>query len=220
MERLQHYARRAVAARFAAIALPGIALLGALGAIHTFGDLPVGWFDPNGERNAFALVSAGLLAAGAVAALVASSVETRRGRGPTDLLAVILGFMAFDELLQLHEKAESVLGVDWELLYLPLFLAAAILGVLLLARWRQLLPGVLLAGGGLAWAIAAVLEAFEYDGADQRVGGWALMVVIEEPLEMAGAALVAIALLLAAASRQRKSVGPAHRADAAALPVG
>ena len=211
-ELMRRFARRDVAVRFAVVALSGIAALAVLGALHTLAGVRIDLFDPNGERNVQAFVAAGLLATAGAAALVAASVEEGRPRLIGYGLAGLLTFLSADELLQLHEKAERLTGVDWQKLYLPIFAVGGVLGALMLRRvWPHVGARVMLVAAGAAWFVAELLEAIEYDAADGRVASYDLMVVIEEPLEMTGSALITVALILGAAMRRRA------RAEAAAV---
>ena len=131
----------------------------------------------------------------------AAAVTTARSQGarwPWWALALLFGFMAFDEVVGLHEWLERHAGVDWQLLYLPLMgvgAAAALVALWRLRRLPQLAVGFAASGG--AWAVAQALEALQWDGG-HPVNAYGAMMVAEEVLEMAGSLGFAFTLLAAA----------------------
>lgn len=160
---------------------------------------PLGAFDADGEYNAAAGFSALLLAMAASAAVSITRRwpgEQRRPLLPL-ALAVLLGFMAADELLRFHEWLESHLGVDWQIVFAPLALAGGAWWLALLLRmWRWRLRSASIAWlvGGVAWLLAQGLEAVQWDG-DRPVAGFVAMMLTEEALEMCGSVLFLLALL-------------------------
>ena len=121
-----------------------------------------------------------LLVLAAAAAL--ATARSQGARWPWWALALLFGFMAFDEVVGLHEWLERHTGVDWQTLYLPLMgvgAAAALVALLELRRLPQLAVGFAASGG--AWAVAQALEALQWDGG-HPVGGYGAMMVAEEVL--------------------------------------
>jgi hypothetical protein len=184
-----------------------IGLLGLLGTIYEIG--PAGFltrFDLDGERTVPAALSSVLLAAGAGALLTLG----RRGLGlPALAVSALFAFAALDEAFEVHERLERDVGVDWQLLYLPAFVAIALLWTLVLRG----LPGVgpsrsLYLTGTAAWAAAQLLEAIQWGGDGPR-DGYQVMMVAEEVLEMTGSAALLVAFLDALARRpgQERSAG-------------
>ena len=159
------------------------------------------------EANLPALWSGFLLVAAAASALAAARADGRGARWPWWPLALLLFFMAGDEVLRIHEWLERRSGIDWHVLYLPVIAAgaAAALGVVLRLRDDPVLAAGIVASGA-AWALAQVLEALQWDGSRQ-VAGYGPMMVSEEILEMAGS-LGFTLTLLAAAARFRSRVVP------------
>lgn len=151
--------------------------------------------DLDGERNIPATTSALLLLA---AALLLVQLSPRLVPRAVSLgLAAVLGLGALDEAFELHEKLESALDTDWQVLYLPVFAAAAVLWCWLLhalRRNRAAVASLLLASG--CWIGSQVLERAQWEP-DGPAPGYTWMMVVEEILEMAGSALVVVALLVA-----------------------
>ena len=175
----------------------GVALLAAVlvfGLLHSLAVVGGGPFDVfRLERELVppAFFSAALLAAGSAAFLRAAG--TSRLKATAGLFGALLGLMALDEVLRFHELLEAASGVDWQLLYAPVFLLGGVAALLLLLELRsELPPAVLLCAGGAAWTISQVLEAVQWDG-DRRVTGYGLMMPVEELLEMSGSALFLLA---------------------------
>jgi hypothetical protein len=109
---------------------------------------------------------------------------------------LLLLFFALDDVFKIHERLESRTGIDWQTIYLPV---AAVAGLLLLSlvwqlRDRSRAAAAMVMAGGLAWAVAAVLELLQWEG-DEEVESYALLMVPEELLELAGIALFALAAI-------------------------
>jgi len=173
----------------------GIALLGVLGVLAVHFPRQVPWvLDLDAEHSVPALYSGLLLVAGGAAFLVLS----RAGAGlPAALLALLLGFMSLDEVVVVHEKLEAATGVDWQLLYAPLFLLCGVGWLLVLRRFGlRSAAGVLLVGGAALWAGSQVLEQIQWDGVAE-VAHYRWYAVPEELAEMGGSLL----FLLAACAR-------------------
>ena len=119
-------------------------------------------------------------------------------------LAVVL-----DELLQIHERVERHLGIDWQVIYLPVMLVAAIAGAVIAwqLRHRPAVVAVLIAGA-CGWAGAQLFEMLEWGPGDVLVSPW--MIYPEELLEISGSCLFALAMLM---------VLSAPRAEVPAVPA-
>jgi hypothetical protein len=198
---------RSVEPKSLAIVLFGaIAIVGTLGAVqaaqgpveaevapypHGF----LGFFYLDGEYNLPAIFSGVLwLLAAATLAAAGRVLENGARRWFWTALGVALVYLAFDETFGLHEKLEGRTGIDWQLLYLPLFLAIAVDGLYVLVQSRGA-ARVLLLLAGVAAFTAQVLEAAQWDGND-AIDAYRLLMVPEEILEPTAAALIAVAGLI------------------------
>lgn len=198
---------RPFAHRLGLVLSVAIGLLGLLGT--TYEIEPAGFltrFDLDGERTVPAALSSLLLAACAGALLTLG----RRGLGlPALAFSALFAFAAVDEAFEVHERLERDVGVDWQLLYVPAFVAIALLWTLVLRG----LPGVgpsraLYLTGTAAWAAAQLLEAIQW-GDDGPRYGYPVMMVAEEVLEMTGSAALLVAFLDALARRPGRERSPA-----------
>ena len=181
--------------RVAVVLGVAIAVLATLGAV-------VAWrpesgltsFDLDGERNVPAIFSALLLLA--CAALVLWLPRTVVSRPVAFVLSGVLTLASLDEATEIHEKLEQRLDVDWQLLYRPVFLAAVVVWSLLVAGLRRSGLGVrlVLASAG-CWVASQLLEALQWED-EGPAPGYTWMMVTEETLEMAGSALLLVALLV------------------------
>jgi hypothetical protein len=109
---------------------------------------------------------------------------------------ILLLFLAFDEMFEIHERLEARTGIDWQLIYMPV--AAVAMAVLAVLVWRLRHRGhnipAMLVGGALCWAIANALEYVQWRG-DEKVELYVLYVVPEELLELVAPALFALAAI-------------------------
>jgi len=161
--------------------------------------------DLDGERNVPSTLSALLLLAAAVLLVRLPSRVVPRAASLG--LGCILALAALDEAFELHEKLETRLDVDWQLLYIPAFLAAALLWFLLLRSvWRDRRSTGLLVAAGACWIVSQVLEHEQW-GPNGPEPGYTWMMVVEETLEMTGSALLVVALLAAARYEQSQGSG-------------
>lgn len=169
--------------------LAGVALGGAIALFGVLYGVPAEPFTGlDAERNLPAFFSAALLVAAALLMLLhARNVQ----RLAPAALAALLAFLAVDELRTVHETLERRTGVDWQLLYAPLLLGGAVVGTLTLGG-LHLGPRLLLVLAGVTWTVAQALEGLQWDG-DTLVHAWRILP--EELLEMAGSALIVVALL-------------------------
>jgi hypothetical protein len=113
-------------------------------------------------------------------------------------LAGLLWLFGFDEIFSVHEWLEDHLGVDWQLLYLPVGLVG-LAGGLLLLRSVPRESRVLLVLAGVAWVVAQLLEKIQWVG---ETLAHPFLVLPEELLEMTGSSLIVVAVLLALPSRR------------------
>ncbi len=194
---------RAPPQRVAAAAGLGVLVFATLGAAYAlakdgglvpggFRWLPVGlnaeWSLP-AAYSGLLLLATGLLAvrAGTMRPPVRSSVALLG-------LGVLFTFMAFDEVLAVHERLEEAVHLAWYKLYAPV---AAVAGVAWLAVVRATWPrrGVRLAliGGSACWLVSQLIETQQYDGAE-LVHRWTILP--EEVLEMTGSLLFLLAMLM------------------------
>jgi hypothetical protein len=204
--------------KLAAAGATGIGLVAALGLLNLADVLP-DQLSLDEEYGLAALYSAALLAA---AALLAFALSQRRPdeRWAPLVIAALLGGLALDELLLVHERLDARTDIDWQVLYLPVG------GVFVYAVWR--LTGALgrssrearliLAGVG-AWALSQLLEAaaysevtpalidfegmtFEEIGEARGSLAYWLLAFPEELLEMGGSLLLAVGFALALRRRR------------------
>ena len=156
------------------------------------------FLDLNAEQSLPVLVSVGLL----VLAAAAAYTWSRQGGGrPALLLTGFLLFMAVEEGAFLHERIESRLDVDWQLLYLPVVALGGYLWLRTLAGLPRPWPAALLVLGGTAWALSQVFEALQWEG-ERLAHVW--MLFPEEGLEMAGSLLFALAFIAALETAPRR----------------
>lgn len=186
--------------RLAVWVLVCIAVLTALG-IARFGHKDaLSAFNLDGERNVPALFSGVLWSGvGVLAVLVGRAL----GEEAWYLLAGLFGLLAADEVLEFHERLENITGVDWQILYAPVALAAAPLWALIGLRLRRLHTGfVAFAVATLLILVAQPLEALQVNSAGDPQPGFRIYVVSEEVLEMLSALLLGLALLAVLQARR------------------
>jgi tetrahydromethanopterin S-methyltransferase subunit G len=198
LERAQAFALRLDIRRVAAVNGATILLLGVLGVLHIVFESRFGVFDLDGERNAPSTYSAGLWVCIAMLAVLLGQAEQGRAVRIWRGLSIPLLLVAADEFGEIHERLERITGIDWQVLYSPLGIVAAVLWVLVGRRLRAVGAGFWLFVAGTICGVASqVLEAVEYGENDRRVAAFDEIVVGEELLEMCGAVLVGLALLAA-----------------------
>ena len=172
-----------------------IATLVALGAVFAWrSESGLSPFDLDGERNVPALFSALLLFVCAVLALrLPRSVAPR---AVALALSGVLVLASLDEATEIHEKLERRLDVDWQLLYIPVFVAAVVVWSLLVAGLRRngFTVALVLASAG-CWIASQALEALQWEN-EGPAPGYTWMMVVEETLEMTGSALLLVALVV------------------------
>jgi hypothetical protein len=174
------------------------------------------------DGNLLTWLTAGATIAGALAALTIGLVVRER-RIQLLLLSAVLGLLALDDVIALHErvggKTTGLLGIEgdygralWPALYFPL------LFFVLVTLWqlagRIVAPAAVAIRVGLALLVAAVgaemlWSAWHLGGG--QIGDWpdTIQVAIEEGMELAGWILIAAgltAVALARVSHTRASV--------------
>ncbi|QJD30788.1 hypothetical protein [Methylococcus geothermalis] len=171
-----------------------------LGLVGVFADLRPGtwlkYFDLDREYTVPTLFSGGLLLAAAWESFRAAS--SRRLDAWAFALAALFFEMGFDELLMIHERIEQAVGVDWQILYLPVMAFAGIGWLFLFAQLPDRWQKRLWAAGAGAWAASQLLEAAEWGwGAESEIplAGYLYLVPVEELLEMSGSSFFLLALL-------------------------
>ena len=186
-----------------------IALLGVLGVLDLVYGSPFAIFDLDGERNAPSTYSAALWTCLSLLALLVGRAEQPAAAARVwQALSLPLLLVAADEFGEIHERLERITGIDWQILYSPFALVAAVLWVLVGRRLRELRTGFgLFVAGTVVGFVSQVIEAVEYGPHDREVAVFDELVVAEELLEMAGAVLIGLALLAAlrAVSRQARA---------------
>jgi hypothetical protein len=176
-----------------------IALLGLLGILYLAAGSPFAVFELDGERNAPATYSAFVWTCLSILALLVGRAEQRPAAARVwQALSLPLLLVAADEFGEIHERLERITGIDWQILYSPLALVAAVLWILVGRRLRELQAGFgLFAAGTVCGFVSQVVEAVEYGANDQEISGFDELVVFEELLEMVAVVLIGLALLAA-----------------------
>lgn len=164
------------------------------------------WFHLENEFTAPAYFSAALLLVAAGCGWFAAQQAAGRVQLAWLILAALWLAMGGDEVVGVHERFERRLGVDWQLLYLPVAAAGG-------AAWFVAVRGsdrpvrMLLVAGATAWVAAQTLEFLQWDSNDQRVAAFESMMIAEETLEMTGSALFLLAAYIAAPPGARRTAG-------------
>lgn len=194
---------------------------GWVGGIEIFGRQIRG-FNLDGEMNLPTAFSGLLLVTACLVGLVVATESASVGISAARLVPIValIGFMSLDEVWQIHERLESWTGIDWQTLYLPVFAIAGVLGATLLPRLRNAGHAAhFLVLGGVAWAMAQIFEALQWDGTDRLTAPWTI--VPEETLEMAGSLLFMLAFLaLASHIVAARDAGAAARFRNRAISAG
>jgi hypothetical protein len=168
-----------------------------LATLHFVVGGPFGLFRPDGEGKPPAAFAAALLLATGLLAVL-GPVPTSQHRIPWRGIGLVLCLMAVDEGLLVHERLQSLTGVDWVTLYAPVIVVAAVLWLRVATDMRAQAGALALwVGGAICWAAAQVLEQKSWEPGGIRVDGWEAMSVIEEALEAAGTSAFLLGMLLA-----------------------
>jgi hypothetical protein len=99
---------------------------------------------------------------------------------------------ALDEAASIHEGLGDAAGIDWMVLYVPLFLVAGVLWIKVLRGLEGRPERIVWLAAAAAWVVSQMLEAYAYGGVDDGSGrpGTGLFGAIEELLEMTGSLLL------------------------------
>ena len=178
-----------------------VAVLGTAYAEAKDGGLVPSWFRVfpvglNGEGTLPAVFSGLLLLAAGALSFRASGMLGRPHEryAPLVVLGALFTFMAFDEVLAIHERLEEVIEQAWWKFYTPLALVGGVCAVLVLRKvWSNAAARTGFLAGGACWLVAQLIEAQQYDG-DVLVHRWTILP--EEVLEMTGSLLFVLALLV------------------------
>lgn len=169
------------------------------------GARPVGTFAPfalDTETNPATAFAALLLVIPAILCAVLAAMR------PADiprwaLLATgaVLAFMVIDEWAAIHEELDSRTDTTWQLLYLPLGIAAAVPWFFVLRGLRRYPPAALawLAAAAL-WVLAQVLNLVAPTDDRAASASYRPLVITEEILELTGSLLFQTALLIVLAA--------------------
>ncbi len=174
---------------------------------------PVSAFDPGRELTSglsmFALASGGILLIAAVVTIELARVRAVGFVAPWAGLALVFGWMAADELLAVHERAESALDTSWQIVFAPVIAVAAVLWLFVLVRVEDRRARALWLGGALFWLMAQWLEAVK--GAQLFISGHDVLSGTEEVLEIVGSSLFLLAVLTVATLAGHDSSPPRGR---------
>jgi hypothetical protein len=186
-----------------------ITALGVAGVLHLQDTSSLRLFDLDAKETVPAAWSAVLLLGAGIVFVSDGIVRAGDTRGLWLLAGGLFVFMAVEEWAAIHEGLEQRVGTDWQELYLPIFLLAGGVGLLLFRHLRVAEhAGALFVAGGAAWVVAQILEQLESSGGLKNAG-YTPMMVAKELLEMIGSLLFLLAGLTAlravARSRERSS---------------
>ena len=166
-----------------------IATLVALGVLSGVGDHTRSgwerWFDLDQEGTVPAAFSALLLLLAAGAALRSPF------RAELAPVGVFFAVMALDEALSVHERVERWTGVDWQLVYAPVFVFAVVSWFRAASRMGADPRRDWVLGAGF-WAVAMVLEFLQWGPA---IGVRETLVIFEEAAEMIGSLMFLCAVI-------------------------
>jgi hypothetical protein len=169
-----------------------------------------GRFDLDSEYGPPAIVSAVVVGLAALASVACAYVSRGLDRLWFAALAALFALMALDELFTLHERLERHFTVQWQLIYSPVMLFAAIALVMLVRdTWPDRAPVTLLVGGALAWGFSQLLDLVQWTGEipnQRKVEGYGVLMITEETLELAGSSMFLVALLILLARRLDRPV--------------
>lgn len=179
------------AALVALMTMVGLDLAGS----HIFGE-PSAAFDLDAEHNVPSVFSAGLFAVASLAAagLRRATPAGAPGRTAALALAVLLGWMAIDDLVMLHERLVGLIdAVHWIVWYLPV-VGATIYAAVRVGRAHPVARRPFLFTF-VAWFLSGFVEMASWDTV-RNVQPWE-WVLVEETLEMLAALALIIGLVRA-----------------------
>jgi hypothetical protein len=179
--------------RWALVVGAAIAFLGIMGILRFAHKDALRLFNLDGERNVPATFSGLLWLVVSLLAYLTGRAEEGRALA-WKVLAVLFVLLAIDEVAEIHEHLQYYAGIDWQLLYLPIALAAGVawivVGRSLRSRRKSFWPFV---GATVCGLVAQPLEALQIDSHANPRPGFRVMVVSEELLEMTAALLLTLA---------------------------
>jgi hypothetical protein len=111
----------------------------------------------------------------------------------------VLAWLALDERNAIHERLERFLGIDWQLLYIPVMGLAAVAWWGVVRRHRsQARVVALVVLGAAVWIVVLLLELVQnWGGSPVQAAIYVPTMITEEALEMVGSTLFLIAAILA-----------------------
>ena len=172
------------------VVILALAILGILQRVDSVGSYRL--WNLDAEQAVPTYVSATILYAAAGLAVL-TMVRAQLDRWVL-LVAGLWVFLGVDEANAIHERLERATGIDWQVLYAPLAMAALLLFMALLRTTNGTSKQVL-AAGAVGWAISQVLELVQNLGGEP-VALYDWYMVPEEILELAGSALFVLGMLV------------------------
>lgn len=202
----------------------GLRLLFESSGFHAYSAARV-WMDLDGEWNIPAAFSFGILMLGAILSLRAARVDPERRRWIG--LAALLGFFAWDEILSLHERSQWRLGAMLSQAPAPVSILFWSLGTMAFATgvwgfgrlFRSLptSPRQKLMRAALIYLTGALgiefLGRIVFPAGSSTTASYALLIAIEEGMEMAGALLASEAVVVYLAEIRRAEIRDFRRED-------
>ena len=191
-------AARIPAQGVAVVAAVGIGVFVVLGIVQRVVFQDWGLANLDSEVSLATRFSAALLWAGAFWWLLVAITD--RPRSPALWLWwPILTWLALDEGIAVHERLERWSGVDWQVLYIPVMVVAAVAWLGLMRRYRSESRIVaLLVAGAAAWVVALTAELVQnWGGAPVQAIIYDPTMIAEEALEMIGSTVLLLAAILA-----------------------
>jgi hypothetical protein len=180
--------------RLAIVTFGTVAVLAILGALYAFTGEPAR-FKVSGEIEDGLYIPVLISWALLFGAGLASFLRSRWGITRVEQLAwfgvgVLFTVMAFDELLMVHERLENRLGIDWQLLYLPVFAAGGTAWLALLRPMRRWsLEQVMWIAAAALWFVSEIQEKLEFTDTDEVVNGYKALDGTEKVMQFTGSTL-------------------------------
>jgi hypothetical protein len=97
---------------------------------------------------------------------------------------------AADEAASIHETLGNAAGIDWMVLYTPLFIIAGVLWLKVLRGLEGRPERVVWLSAAAAWVFAQMLEVYAYGGTEEARPGTGPLSAVEELMEMTGSLLL------------------------------
>lgn len=175
-----------------------IALLGSIGILRFAYKEELRLFNLDGERNVPTGFTALLLLAVAVLAWIVGRASEGRPALGWKVFALLMVFLAGDELVELHEHVQFHAGIDWKVVYAPIGLVAVYLWFLLGRQLRALGAGFLpFVAAPACVLLASIVDDLGINDQGDPRPGFRVMVVSEELLEMTFGLLLGLSLMAA-----------------------